>query len=101
MSPGWIQTVKGAVAVKDLGLILPHEHLFTDLRGPLVPDYALAEREAVARVKILMETYCDRQKNNVCTFLREPGIFPRIAYCRGQGRTPSGVERVGTRCPDA
>jgi phosphotriesterase-related protein len=45
-----IQTVKGAVAVKDLGLILPHEHLFTDLRGPLAPDYAQAEPEAVAQV---------------------------------------------------
>jgi phosphotriesterase-related protein len=42
------------VAVGDLGLILPHEHLFTDLRGPLAPDYARAEPEAVARV---MEPY--------------------------------------------
>jgi phosphotriesterase-related protein len=54
MNSGWLQTVKGAVAVEDLGLILPHEHLFTDLRGPLAPDYALAEPEAVARV---MEPY--------------------------------------------
>ncbi|TEU21753.1 MAG: esterase [Anaerolineales bacterium] len=54
MISGWLQTVKGAVAVEDLGLILPHEHLFTDLRGPLAPDYALAEPEAVARV---MEPY--------------------------------------------
>jgi predicted metal-dependent phosphotriesterase family hydrolase len=50
MMSGWVQTVKGAVAVEDLGLILPHEHLFTDLRGPLAPDYARAESEAVARV---------------------------------------------------
>jgi phosphotriesterase-related protein len=54
MISGWVQTVKGAVAVEDLGLILPHEHLFTDLRGPLSPDYARAESEAVARV---MEPY--------------------------------------------
>jgi phosphotriesterase-related protein len=54
MISGWVQTVKGAVAVEDLGLILPHEHLFTDLRGPLPPDYARAEPEAVARV---MEPY--------------------------------------------
>ena len=47
MDPG---AVKEAVAVEDLGLILPHGHLFTDLRGPLVPSYALAEPEAVARV---------------------------------------------------
>ena len=36
--------------VAELGLVLPHEHLFTDLRGPQVPGYALAEPEAVAQV---------------------------------------------------
>ena len=50
----WVQTVKGAVAVEDLGLILPHEHLFTDLRGPLASDYARSEPESVAQV---MEPY--------------------------------------------
>ena len=45
-----IQTVTGPVDVDSLGLILPHEHLFTDLRGPLIPDYAQAEPEAVERV---------------------------------------------------
>ena len=50
MSLGHLQTVTGAVAVEDLGLILPHEHLFTDLRGPSVSDYARADPEAVAQV---------------------------------------------------
>lgn len=50
MSSQCIQTVKGAVAVEAFGLILPHEHLFTDLRGPLAPDYALANLQDVARV---------------------------------------------------
>jgi phosphotriesterase-related protein len=45
-----IQTVTGPVDIDSLGLILPHEHLFTDLRGPLVPGYAEAEAEAVVRV---------------------------------------------------
>ena len=45
-----IQTLKGLVDIDSLGLILPHEHLFTDLRGPLVPDYAQAEPEDVVRV---------------------------------------------------
>jgi len=45
-----IQTITGPVDVDSLGLILPHEHLFTDLRGPLVPGYAQAETEAVVRV---------------------------------------------------
>jgi phosphotriesterase-related protein len=50
MSSKWLQTVNGSIGVEALGLVLPHEHLFTDLRGPLAPDYALAEPEAVVRV---------------------------------------------------
>jgi phosphotriesterase-related protein len=45
-----LQTVTGAVPVDQLGLILPHEHLFTDLRGPQTPDYAQADPEEVLRV---------------------------------------------------
>jgi phosphotriesterase-related protein len=45
-----LQTVKGAVSADSLGLILPHEHLFVDLRGPLAPDYAVADPEVVAQV---------------------------------------------------
>lgn len=54
MSSQWIRTIRGDVAVESLGLILPHEHLFTDLRGPLVPDYARGDPETVART---MEPY--------------------------------------------
>lgn len=49
MSSGWLQTVKGPVSIDQLGLILPHEHLFTDLRGPAVPDYAQGDPDDVAR----------------------------------------------------
>lgn len=45
-----LQTVRGPVPVEGLGLILPHEHLFTDLRGPLTPGHAQADPEAVIRV---------------------------------------------------
>ena len=45
-----IQTLKGPVEIDSLGLILPHEHLFTDLRGPSVVDYARAEPYAVVKV---------------------------------------------------
>jgi len=43
-------TVNGLVPVEALGFILPHEHLFTDLRGPHVPDYAQGDAEDVVRV---------------------------------------------------
>ena len=45
-----IHTIKGQVEIDALGLILPHEHLFTDLRGPHVPDYAQGEASAVVQV---------------------------------------------------
>jgi phosphotriesterase-related protein len=45
-----IHTIKGPVEIDGLGLILPHEHLFTDLRGPGVPDYAQGDPSAVVNV---------------------------------------------------
>lgn len=45
-----IHTLKGPVEIDGLGLILPHEHLFTDLRGPHVPEYARGEPSAVVKV---------------------------------------------------
>jgi phosphotriesterase-related protein len=45
-----IHTIKGPIEIGAFGLILPHEHLFTDLRGPHVPDYAQGEPSAVIEV---------------------------------------------------
>jgi len=50
MMPKHIHTINGPIEIDTLGLILPHEHLFTDLRGPSVPDYARAEPSAVMKV---------------------------------------------------
>lgn len=47
-----IHTLKGPVDPNSLGLILPHEHLFTDLRGPSVPDYAQRDPEDVVNVVV-------------------------------------------------
>ena len=46
----WVQTITGPVAAGSLGLVLPHEHLFTDLRGPMAPGYAQADPDDVASV---------------------------------------------------
>ncbi len=45
-----IHTIKGPVDGDSLGLILPHEHLFTDLRGPSAPDYARGDPSTVIKV---------------------------------------------------
>lgn len=52
MVTNWIQTINSRVPADELGLILPHEHLFTDLRGPDIPDYAKADPEAVVHVML-------------------------------------------------
>lgn len=45
-----VETTAGPIPVETLGLILPHEHIFTDLRGPETPDYGQADAEDVVRV---------------------------------------------------
>jgi phosphotriesterase-related protein len=45
-----LHTIDGPVPLENLGLILPHEHLFTDLRGPSAMDYAQADPAAVTKV---------------------------------------------------
>ncbi len=44
-----IMTVLGPVPTSELGMILPHEHLCTDLRGPETPGYAQADPADVVR----------------------------------------------------
>ena len=48
--PKQIHTLNGPIDPDSLGLILPHEHLFTDLRGPSVPDYAQRDSDSVVKV---------------------------------------------------
>lgn len=46
----YLQTVTGPETVEKLGVILPHEHLFTDLRGPNAADYAQGDPEKVYKI---------------------------------------------------
>jgi phosphotriesterase-related protein len=45
-----LMTVKGPVKVEEFGLVLPHEHLFTDLRGPSDPGYAQGDTGKVIEI---------------------------------------------------
>lgn len=45
-----IHAIQGSVETASLGLMLPHEHLFTDLRGPHALDYARGEPSAVVEI---------------------------------------------------
>lgn len=56
MTQPFIRTVGGDIPIDTLGLILPHEHLFVDLRGPLTPGYGLGDPQEVAA---LVKPYLD------------------------------------------
>jgi phosphotriesterase-related protein len=43
-------TTQGPIAAEGLGAILPHEHIFTDLRGPTVAGYGQANPADVVRI---------------------------------------------------
>ena len=43
-------TTRGMLLAEGLGVILPHEHIFTDLRGPTTPGYAQADPTDVVRI---------------------------------------------------
>ncbi len=49
-SPWWFATTAGPVVAEGLGIVLPHEHIFTDLRGPTAPGYGQADPADVVRV---------------------------------------------------
>lgn len=45
-----LRTTLGPKSKSELGMILPHEHVFVDLRTPDQPGYAEAEAEHVVRL---------------------------------------------------
>ena len=49
-SPWWFPTTAGPVVAEGLGIVLPHEHIFTDLRGPTTPGYGQADPADVVRI---------------------------------------------------
>jgi len=46
----WIETVTGPIDVEELGMILPHEHVFTDLRPHDAPGFGSADVDEVLTV---------------------------------------------------
>ena len=95
-----LHTLTGPVPVDQPGLVLPHEHIFVDLRGPAAPDYAQADPEDVIR---LMEPYLEAAwKAGVTTFIEctPPGVGRNIPVLRRVAEitplrilTPTGVYR--------
>ena len=84
-----IQTVLGKVPVTTLGLILPHEHLFTDLRGPDTPGYARGDPQRVLQV---MKPYLDEAYAAGVTALVECSTI-------GVGRNVTVLQRLAEATP--
>jgi phosphotriesterase-related protein len=95
-----IHTLTGSVAANEIGLILPHEHIFVDLRGPSAPDYALADAEDVIS---LMKPYLEAAWSAGVTVFVEctpPGVGRNLEVLRRVAEitpmrilTPTGVYR--------
>ncbi len=63
----FLRTVLGDISPDDINLILPHEHLFTDLRGPDVEDYAQADPKHV--LSVMLPFLIDAHKAGVTAFV--------------------------------
>lgn len=59
MTPAQLVTTLGPKTADEFGMILPHEHVFVDLRDPALPDFAQAD---AADVIALMAPELDRAR---------------------------------------
>lgn len=94
----WFQTVDGPVPADEPGVVLPHEHVFTDLRGPTTAGYGQAELEDVVRVMnpLLVEAKNQGVRLLIeCTSIgvgRNVGVIQRLAQESGLALViPTGV----------
>jgi phosphotriesterase-related protein len=95
-----IHSIKGPIEMGSLGLILPHEHLFTDLRGPHIPGYAQREPSFVIEV---VEPYLSAAAGAGVTALAEcstVGVGRNLSILQSLAQTtsihivaPTGVYR--------
>lgn len=80
----WFQTVEGPILAPAQATVLPHEHLFTDLRGPTVEGYGQADPEDVSRVMTPLMVQAKNQ--GVALLIECTGI--------GVGRNVSMIQRL-------
>jgi phosphotriesterase-related protein len=100
MAERFLHTLTGPVRANQLRLILPHEHIFVDLRGPFAPDYAQAEVDDVIQ---LMKPYLTAAWNIGVTAIMEctpPGVGRNLSVLRRVAEitpirilTPTGIYR--------
>lgn len=84
---GKIRTVLGEIDSKDMGLTLPHEHLFFDLRGPERPPDFHVDREEV--VETVLSSLLALKERGVSTLFE--------CSTGGIGRNPLVLEALARR----
>jgi phosphotriesterase-related protein len=100
MKQKYLHTITGPIVAAKLGLVLPHEHIFVDLRGPSASDYAQANADDVIH---LMKPYLDAAwEAGVTGFIdcTPPGVGRNIDVLRQVAKitpirilTPTGIYR--------
>ena len=80
----WLETTQGPVPAEGLGIVLPHEHIFTDLRGPTTPGYGQADAADVVRV--MSPLLADAREKGVGVLIECTGI--------GVGRNVAVINQV-------
>ena len=110
-SPGyswWFETTQGPIPAEDLGIVLPHEHIFTDLRGPTTPGYGQAD--AVDVVRVMAPLLADAREKGVgvmfeCSSIgvgRNVAIINQVAEASGLPVVvPTGVYGRANFAPPA
>lgn len=100
MKKGTIQTVVSSIKPNSFGLTLPHEHIFTDLRGPQVAGYAQGEpSQVVATIAPFLMEISRLGVNSLveCSTIgvgRNPSILREVALSTGLNIVaPTGVYR--------
>lgn len=103
-----IITTRGPITASEAGLILPHEHIFTDLRGPTVAGYGEADAEEVERVMLPLLKAAKEHGAGVlveCTTIgvgRNVPIIARLATRSGLSIVvPTGVYGRAHFAPEA
>lgn len=82
----WLQTVRGPIAIPSEGVILPHEHILTDLRGPTTRGYGQADPDDVVRV--MKPLLVEARQQGVQVLIECTGI--------GVGRNVPVIKRLST-----
>ena len=87
-------TTLGPITKENLGLILPHEHIFVDLRTPDMPGYAQAEAAEVVALMAPQIAAAQAQGVTALVECSTIGVGRRAIELRRKAEPRGGEERL-------